>query len=764
MPAYQYSVRIEGVGDVSASTATNKLTRYCFGRAGFDAPSTVDPDSLYTDGLLAWPGEIATEIDFLAGRAVTGDQTFDLAETDAIRATFYRTRHTELTTLAADMTATQTTIDLALSGVDGVVYLEREAIDVDGSSETNPSAGVYRYNCTRAVLETQARSHASSETDDRAVYSTQHILAGRLVQLIRTPLDASSAYDETVRWSGFLRNVTRIAHSDGAALRLHVDSLLQRIEQTPILLDLAQGVAMINGIDEVSLVAHGDDFPLNKEAPSFAGGRNVTGTREALVIIDDQYLAVADYAPFSDPTVFGAVIRLLRFVGPGRQPRNVDEALDLRRRPVREVFSSASFAPSNEDTPAVNTLPLRSNRGELLLQLLTSTRNGATAGPNGAYDTGVDALAGEFPIGLIDTDEILQWATTGQPYDDILIGAEAAPVNLGELVRSLLAPDLSVLTVTREGKLTVKRMADLDRYGDTSNVLDGDNVLSIVVEQDRQLYDAVDRFVLRFNEQPGIGFSTISAQDKIKYKRQPRGEHDTFEATARGVRDRDLALSLAAAIIQRYHDAIPVVTVATNPLEDHDVGDVLRVTHPQILDGAGAYGVTSQIMLVISRREVFTDAEHYITYKLADVGLTHPRDGYITPSWEVSAWSSPTLTVEANAFTATYAAAPGDPLGDGSSRRDIDACDAGDKLDLVRDGAILIEALEVASVTRASNAIKLTTASVTALSGAGVTPAAGDILRVTKYASAVTTQQDDWIFVADASNALGSDTAKTYRT
>ncbi len=191
---------------------------------------------------------------------------------------------------------------------------------------------------------------------------------------------------------------------------------------------------------------------------------------------------------------------------------------------------------------------------------------------------------------------------------------------------------------------------------------------------------------------------------------------------------------------------------------------MLRVTHPQILDGAGAYGVTSQIMLVISRREVFTDTEHYITYKLADVGLTHPRDGYITPSWEVSAWSSPTLTVEANAFTATYAAAPGDPLGDGSSRRDIDACDAGDKLDLVRDGAILVEALEVASVTRASNAIALTTASVTALSGAGVTPAAGDILRVTKYASAVTTQQDDWIFVADASNALGSDTAKTYRT
>ena len=82
MPAYQYSVRIEGVGDVSASTATNKLTRYCFGRAGFDAPSTVDPDSLYTDGLLAWPGELATEIDFLAGRAVTGDQTFDIAETE----------------------------------------------------------------------------------------------------------------------------------------------------------------------------------------------------------------------------------------------------------------------------------------------------------------------------------------------------------------------------------------------------------------------------------------------------------------------------------------------------------------------------------------------------------------------------------------------------------------------------------------------------------------------------------------------------------
>ena len=48
------------------------------------------------------------------------------------------------------------------------------------------------------------------------------------------------------------------------------------------------------------------------------------------------------------------------------------------------------------------------------------------------------------------------------------------------------------------------------------------------------------------------------------------------------------------------------------------------------------------------------------------------------------------------------------------------------------------------------------------LSGVGVTPADGDILRVIAYGSAVTQQKTDWAFVAEADGDLGSDSAKEY--
>ena len=51
MARYTHAIKIEGLGDVSASTATDKRYRYCYGRALFDDIASADPDDLFGVGV-----------------------------------------------------------------------------------------------------------------------------------------------------------------------------------------------------------------------------------------------------------------------------------------------------------------------------------------------------------------------------------------------------------------------------------------------------------------------------------------------------------------------------------------------------------------------------------------------------------------------------------------------------------------------------------------------------------------------------------------
>ena len=77
MPRYLHAIKIEGLGDVTAS-ATDKRYRICYARAFFDAPSTADADGLFIDGLQMWPSELSADVDFRDGRATISNQTFTL--------------------------------------------------------------------------------------------------------------------------------------------------------------------------------------------------------------------------------------------------------------------------------------------------------------------------------------------------------------------------------------------------------------------------------------------------------------------------------------------------------------------------------------------------------------------------------------------------------------------------------------------------------------------------------------------------------------
>jgi hypothetical protein len=239
---YLHAIKIEAIGDATKTT-DDGVFRWCYARSFLSNAATVDPDTIYKDGLLTWPEELSASVDFRDGRASSGSQRYVIRadKAGALWAELMRFRHSEVTELIADLPssgASSLTIDVSTAGLDGTYFLEREAIKIDGGTQAT-IAGGFRYTVARAQIGTSTRAHPAGALDDKYIYQTPHVLAGRRVQLVRVSLDASSAYGETVLWSGVLRNVT--SPDGGLSLELEVDSALQLVSDSTILQDRFQG-------------------------------------------------------------------------------------------------------------------------------------------------------------------------------------------------------------------------------------------------------------------------------------------------------------------------------------------------------------------------------------------------------------------------------------------------------------------------------------------------------------------------------------------
>ena len=743
-----HSIRVEAIGDASAASATNKLYRWTYNRGFLAAPSTTDPDELYkTDSLLFWPSELSSSVDFLGGVVRGSAQTFRLRGYGEVWTSFYRLSPLRVAFLEADLTAAGESITLDTSGLTGTIYLEREAIQL--GTETSSKV----YDCTRGVLETSARPHSASLTADRAVYSTPPVLEGRVVQLVQTQHNAG-AYVETVLWSGVLREISTV--DAGATIEIQCDDLLSLARGKALFAEVARGKCsriFWNGFP-ASAIAKVD----GPASIPFASGSQATGDNvKALALFEGAYCDNATVLSGSD-----VALDVLLDLGdpPYGQGASfpVDSNEALLQVQVSEVFSSRSDAPSNYDSPGVDTLPLRQDPGELTLQLLTTTKNAAQKGPNGDYDTGVRALAGSIDASLVDTSQILGWSRgLGFSFESLFLGLEESSRGLLDVLKDLHKGALSVLAQSRAGKLYIARLDDLEVFGSSSTLTSG-NILSVGYGQARNLPEALDHVELTFNARPGVEPDLVRAQDSIKYSRQILGESDTFSSPLPGIADDVLAQSIAQTVIQRFHDPIPIIELETNSLETFELGDLVNLTESHLFNKDGTRGGgTPHKLLVISRQERFSFSSHTIAYAFLDVGLVHNRDGWIAPSARIASVSTADITCEANDFTATYAAAPGDPLGTGSSRVDVDGFFAGDVLDCVDETGALVEVVTVQSVTRGSNLITLT-------STPSATFNAGYILRPTSWTNCSTEQQDRWIFVAQLDELLPDDSLPyTYR-
>ena len=746
---YLHAIKIEAIGDATKTT-DDGVFRWCYARGFLSAAATVDPDGIYKDGLLTWPEEMSASVDFRDGRASSSSQRYVLRadKAGALWAELMRFRHSEVAELIADLPssgASSLTIDVSTAGLNGTYFLEREAIKIDGGTQAT-IAGGFRYTVARAQIGTSTRAHPAGALDDKYIYQTPHVLAGRRVQLVRVSLDASSAYGETVLWSGVLRNIT--SPDGGLSLELEVDSALQLVSDSTILQDRFQGRVAVATDQQ-------QDLQIFHSGPNVipAGGSLLAADQQALFRVGD-HLVKGDYSAFIPPR--GDAFYLQIDVVPRRVFAGKSIPADLTQltdQAIREVFSTRSDAPSNAAVVADNTLPLSAHPGKLILQLLTSTPNSNSAGPNGAYDMGVDCLAGDVDESLVDVAGIISWGDSiGVEFNNLYVGLEEAPVNLGALIQRLLTPLLSALVQTSEGLLTVVRLEDLAPYGDTSSIVQS-QILSVGIAHDRNLIDSVDKVSISFGHLPGLDPSKLTGRDAIKYRRLPPGQHTSMELEVPGIQEQDVVSMLCSALIGRYHDPIPIISMACQSTADFEIGAVVKLTHPFIFQGDATRGASAASALIISRREGFTDEEHVLSYDMMLVGLIHPRDGYIAPSGTVAASPSPTssvFTINPNDFTSAT-------LGDDNPFiLDVSGFDVGDVLELLDQyGTPRATSMTIQSI--AGNQITLTGA-------ATATPAAGDIVRPARYAQSVQAQKDDWIYVASASNLLGSDLPKTYRT
>jgi hypothetical protein len=756
------AMRIEGIGNASAATATNKLYRWVTDRSLLDDAATADPDTLYLNGLHLFPSEIGFSADFRAGNVGAGKQTFELRGHTALWNEVFRYKHASVGKLDADITKAAASITLDTAGLTGTIYLEREAIllGTESPSMTFATDGVG--DGARGVLGTTATAHGADEDDDRECFSTLHILAGRFVEFLAIDMGTSAAYgSETVLWAGVVRKVSAPSPEK---VRIEADSALSLVRGAKIMREQWRGsvahVLVHRGRDRVREVRIEPDFtkPVGAKRPDAGytdARRHIVATKEGAVIIDhvilDAALTEARGVSNEDDVDFG------------RAPRpEWSGGAD-----AWEILSSATGSPSNSSSPAENTLPLASNPAVLLLQLLLSTDNGGSAGDNhGTYDTGIANLAGGIPAALVDVDQILNWGslnfggtTKGTGHlDSFHLGSDGKPEKLYEVIQQrILRPFGALLVQGQGGKLAVASFADAVAWGDSSTITEAQIIGP--PSQDRRIEDAVDRLEMTYAKWPGREPDRLNVEDAIKRRRQLPGWSSSLQFNLGGMTDLTLARRIAEQIVIRFHDPIPLIQLETLRTADFWPGNVVQVSHQYLFGASATRSLTNGVMLVVERSESLTEGGHTIRYGLLYVGALIGDTSYIAPSAVVASYSDPNITLTANVYTIATA-------GRGPFRLDVPN-DTGsgpwefaDEIQICDEyGTVIAGSESVSIVSVSDDTIEIDTGDIS------TDPVAGNIVRVASYANSVARQRGLWVYVADANNLLnGADASKKYVT
>lgn len=738
MGRYQYSIRVEGIGDQTASKATDKRTRICWDRDFFDTPSTADADALYVSGLLKWPTELSFGVNFKDFTTSSGSATYELRRTTDTVSAFLPATPGVVANVTTTVDADDVTLILDTGGLSGVLYLGREAVNI--SSGGGGGGPTYSYTVQRAVLATNAENHSADASEDNEVFASMHptTLSGRVVELVRADLDATDYTTEQVLWTGVLNEVD-LAHA--GVITLSVDDVMTLIRETLIYTEPFQIEA--RPITNISLF--GNQHLVQGRIPD--GATVVTpdaGAGSSLKFLASvgEGVFIIEYKENSSSEM-DEFVRSTMFMG---QQETVKDLPIL----LREVYSTNGQAPSNSASPAENTLPLRQHPGELCLQLLLTTRNNGIVGKNDAtFDTGINNLAGGVPASLIDNESFLEWGDKFEPMDCWHLGIkDAAPVQLGDALDSILRPRGAALVQTASGILGVADLSDALACG-SSNAIVQDQILNTsTLSQHRNLSATMDQTTLTYNSIPGRNPSIFNGVDSIRYARAGRGRHDRLSLGDIGSTSRIEAARLTTKIIQFFHNPIWSYDLDVLSSGDFWPGDVVAVTHDKLVS-AGAVGVTAQVCLVVERRQRLDADSHMISLTVWNVSEDFDAVGCISQCGRVSSWDvgTGTFTLFANAFT--------------HATRGVFSSDAASFA-----AADVIELLDSNGASRDANIVvgSVSGNDLVGCTGVGVTPVQGDIVQAAEYTLVGSAQKALWTWIADPDGSLNGDDGQEYTT
>ena len=396
-------------------------------------------------------------------------------------------------------------------------------------------------------------------------------------------------------------------------------------------------------------------------------------------------------------------------------------ATDPQKWMQRKIFRGS------EDTPVT----LSGNPIDILLKVLTSTG----AGTNGAYDL----LAAVNALGI--NNAYINVAEIEGVRDDWFPGnSHSMSFTISKRIKAKDFIEKEILKILNlypvvdgQGRFSVKPFKPPLPTSDSQSVdkdtiigmPQWDNNLAALVNETEHFYDwntgtekydTIDHYVESTSvNNRGPGKKPIV----LKSKGLTTGE-DGF----------DIMATRSSRIFERF--AVPPVKINFNTFFSKwlsEAGDIISFTHPNMPDiEAGTRGITAKRMEVISRSIDWVRGR--VKFSLLDTGFGKGKYGVISPTMTVvSAADGENFTVSA-ADAAKYAdyALPEIALYDYGMRNKVAA---------------------------------KTLLTVNTTSGActcddwGVTPVAGDFIVFADYDSC-TTEQQDWNFIADASDDLGA--------
>ena len=724
------SLTIEGLGKVS--TTIDELYRF----STAPAPD-LDVSSVYIEGLELYPPEIGSSIDFRSSTATLSGLSATLIDaTGAIAPKLYNqvpVQVASLTTTAISSSDTTIRTDDAAGALEGsVVCLERECIFLGdhfgGGEYWNPGGN----DLKRGVLGTLASAHGVDASSDVSIFlsETFPIPLHRKVQLRRVLSTGSSYDDEEILWTGLL---TSIDSPSPEVIRIEAEDVLSVIQDREIWPTRWGGSLRGGSIEGEPISASGD-----------------------LTVKIDELTALTDleYDVGSDNRVnIGSGWSWVRqgSLMSGAQRATLDE--------IDQASEMTEILPCT-GTGSTSSLPPSSNVFSLILQLLTTTRGGG----NGAYDLG-DASrthVGEeiglgIPASLVDITgiETLRDVSYGPAYcvrQRLTLGLEDK-ISVNELFTTLLAPLLCTFTVNSSGAFTIIGM--IDNPSDTpESIAQASTMPEPRLYQSRRLYDPIDLLEVTLDQRIGIGVRDDSFRDGIHRRRNPYGDESkvSLDLSSFDTAHQHYAHALAKRVMKRWHVGIPEVTLDMLRTASIYPGTLFYLTHDKVYQATtGGRGVTEGLFLCTARRLELS--EGIVKLRALYVGAVYARVGRIAPCAKVSSWSSGSRTF--TCATSTFSSSISDFSGMGATHKLY----LTDRYHALR----LAASLEVESLDIDTGEIVVTAASATALSSAGVTPQANDLLKLADYDDNTDKMKDLYAFIADSTdNLIGSSNDNAY--